>query len=432
MANAEHLAVLWQGVEIWNEWRENNNNCEILIDLIGANLTGLNLTQVNLNRANLSGADLSGVNLSHANLRMANLGEANLTGADLTGADLKMANLRMAILSRAKLSGADLKGAYLSLANLNEANLSEAKLSGVNLRMAYLGGTNLTGTNLSEANLSGAILERAEALETNFNKAILTGACLQDWTINNATNLYNVICDYVYLKPNQQERRPSSGNFATGEFFMLFRKAPDPVEAIVYDEANTVEVYQIGVGGNVQNYTSQPTTVETKVPDQVQTVQIDVRGDDLQNYTSQPTIIEARVPEQVNTVQVNLVGDDLQNYTSQPTTVQAEIPQPVKTVQVNPIGTNLHSSSSQQHLAEVATEIKQHLQLGQIYPTSTPTEKLIVVLEAIRRIESNPTLKVRVVKALREADPEVWKKLIDNPLSSIFLAAVEDWRSKEV
>lgn len=397
MANAEHLALLQQGVEVWNAWRANNHNYETLVDLVGVNFSGVNLSYANLSRANLTGADLSGANLSNANFKMANLGEVNFTGADLTGADLKMANLRMAILSGVKLGGADLTGAYLTLANLKEANLSAANLNGVNLRMAYLGEADLRGANLSEANLSGAILQRTQALNTNFNKAIFTGACLQDWMIDSTTNLYNVSCEYVYLKPNQQERCPSSGNFATGEFFMLFRTAPEPVDMIVNDEANTAQVYQIT--DNLQSDTSQQKTIEVTRPEPMNAVQDNPIGVNLHSSRLQQKMLEVTVVDGKDAVRVNSSGNARQLYTMQ------------------------------QNLNEVVTEIQQLLQVSQVYPTNTPIEKLIVVLEAIRRIESNSSLKARVINALKEVGPDAFRELIDTPLTNIFLATVEDWYS---
>ena len=308
-----------------------------------------------------------------------------------------MANLRMAILSGVKLGGADLTGAYLTLANLKEANLSAANLNGVNLRMAYLGEADLRGANLSEANLSGAILQRTQALNTNFNKAIFTGACLQDWMIDSTTNLYNVSCEYVYLKPNQQERCPSSGNFATGEFFMLFRTAPEPVDMIVNDEANTAQVYQIT--DNLQSDTSQQKTIEVTRPEPMNAVQDNPIGVNLHSSRLQQKMLEVTVVDGKDAVRVNSSGNARQLYTMQ------------------------------QNLNEVVTEIQQLLQVSQVYPTNTPIEKLIVVLEAIRRIESNSSLKARVINALKEVGPDAFRELIDTPLTNIFLATVEDWYS---
>jgi uncharacterized protein YjbI with pentapeptide repeats len=61
MANEEHLAILKQGVEVWNEWRKSNK--------IRTDLNGVNLTGTDLGNADFSDADLGEANLSHTNLR---------------------------------------------------------------------------------------------------------------------------------------------------------------------------------------------------------------------------------------------------------------------------------------------------------------------------------------------------------------------------
>jgi hypothetical protein len=76
MANDEHVALLKQGIDAWNAWRD--ENAPICPDLGGANLRG----------ADLSGANLYGAALNEANLRGADLDAAQLVNSDLTGADL--------------------------------------------------------------------------------------------------------------------------------------------------------------------------------------------------------------------------------------------------------------------------------------------------------------------------------------------------------
>ena len=56
MADAEHLEVLLQGTEAWNEWRQVNP--KIVPDLQGAQLDGVDLSGVDLRGADLSGAQL--------------------------------------------------------------------------------------------------------------------------------------------------------------------------------------------------------------------------------------------------------------------------------------------------------------------------------------------------------------------------------------
>jgi len=107
--------------------------------------------------------------------------------------------------------------------------------SDADLHSANLSDGNLNGMNLSNANLSGADFTRTQALATNFTGATLTGACLEDWNTNSKTKLDGVICEYVYLKQNQQERRPSSGSFKPREFTALFQKALETVDLIFAD-----------------------------------------------------------------------------------------------------------------------------------------------------------------------------------------------------
>jgi uncharacterized protein YjbI with pentapeptide repeats len=188
MSNAEHLALIKQGVATWNEWRQANP--EVRVNLFRADLEGMYLAG-----ANLSKVDLRRAQLSRAFLRSADLSEAYLLGADL--------------------SKTDLKNAHLSKAILRDANLSEADLSHANLAEAYL----------SEANLSHAIL-----IDVQLDRTLLTGACIDNWRIDNPAQLDRAICDYIYLKPNQQECRPRLGSFAPGELVNLCQRTLDILE----------------------------------------------------------------------------------------------------------------------------------------------------------------------------------------------------------
>ncbi len=169
MANPEHLAILKQGVEEWNKWRDKNR--DIQPDLIGANLRGADLSGANLKDTNLFAANLQGADLRWAYLIKANLFESNLTGAKLFRADLSMANFVRANLFRANLCRARLFRTNLSRANLCRSNLQEANLPKSILFGARLVGANLKGADLSEANmnsvdLSGAIIDK----DTNLQK----------------------------------------------------------------------------------------------------------------------------------------------------------------------------------------------------------------------------------------------------------------------
>ena len=57
MANQQHLDILRQGVEVWNEWLENSSDIKSLgeTDLSNADLRETNLSRIILNGVNLRG-----------------------------------------------------------------------------------------------------------------------------------------------------------------------------------------------------------------------------------------------------------------------------------------------------------------------------------------------------------------------------------------
>ena len=54
-----------------------------------------------------------------------------------------------------------------------------------------------------------------------------------------------------------------------------------------------------------------------------------------------------------------------------------------------------------------------------------------VVAKAVDEIESNPTLKARVIGALKAGGTEAFKELIDHPLVNILLASIDGWQDAE-
>jgi len=148
MANPEHLKILKQGVEAWNEWRRRNPH-------LIRDPSWPDLSQADLRGANLRGAKLDGALFTQADLRVAELEEANLRGAYFTLADLRGANLR----------GADLTGARLCEAYLGAANLG-ARLLWADLSAADLHGADLTGAAIGRTTFAENDLSEAKGLET--------------------------------------------------------------------------------------------------------------------------------------------------------------------------------------------------------------------------------------------------------------------------
>jgi uncharacterized protein YjbI with pentapeptide repeats len=196
MANQEHLEILEQGVDVWNQWRTQHPQ-------IQPELSRTSLGKSLLRGANLSGANLTRTNLSDVDLKDANLCEAILSHTNLGGSILNNANLRRASLKQAILIGAD-----LSYADLNQANLNDA----------YLNRANLTGTNLSNADLSGA----------NFDKAKI------GWTVFGNNNLSNVggLATVEHLGPSTLGIDTLHNSYNVSEDFL--RRAGIPEAFITY------------------------------------------------------------------------------------------------------------------------------------------------------------------------------------------------------
>jgi hypothetical protein len=149
MANPEHLAVLEQGVEKWNEWR--NENLEIKPDLERAVLNWMNLdnyvlTDSNLKQVQLRDASLRGTALQEAVLYNADLLRADFTFAKLNKADLRYTASNFVNFAQANLTEADLRGSDLTNVNFTWANLHETGFADV-----QLGGSNFGHNNLSTA-----------------------------------------------------------------------------------------------------------------------------------------------------------------------------------------------------------------------------------------------------------------------------------------
>lgn len=454
MANQKQVELLKQGAPDWNLWRTSNS--EEAIDLSDARLGGAYLS-----RADLRGADLRRAILAMATVIGADLGEANLSEAILFDAHLGAANLSNANLSKAEISGVN-----FSLSNLSGANFSLSNLIGADLKEA-----NLRGSNLSKA-----ILVRLIALGANFTGVNLTGACIEDWHINADTNLEDVECDYIYLKYPDEERRPSdpNKNFEPGDFAKLVQKAFNTVDLIFRNgvdwEALMISLEKLRVeaegaelsiqaienkndGAFVVRVNVPPeadkATVETylkheyelalKVLDERYRYELKAKDIEIASYrrentnimrlaewaSNRPIIVQAIATAESKlmseTFNTDLRGANVTNYANK---LQNNARQQAI----------LHNYAPEQRqtLAEAAAEIQQLLeQLSQSYPTTTQTEKMALVTKAVEEIERNPTLKARVIGALKAGSVETLKELIDNPLVNVLLAALEGWQEAE-
>ena len=125
MANPEHLQILEQGVEAWNQWR--CHNPDIKPDLFRADLIVL-MMMGDLKMVNFSGANLVGARCSPGSLALADFTDAHLSSADFAMTDLTLANFTRAYLWRTDFTQAD-----LAMANLSEVHLLNTVFGETNL-----------------------------------------------------------------------------------------------------------------------------------------------------------------------------------------------------------------------------------------------------------------------------------------------------------
>lgn len=160
MANPEHLEILRQGVNAWNQWRD--RNYYLRPDLRGIDLHGIDIRDAYFAEADLSHVDFSGRDLSRMQLDSADFSQAKFNDANLTRANLVRSNFFMA-----DLIGANLEGAELQAADFRQAYLMRANLRGI-----YLGGVDFTQADLTHADLSGSTLNATVFGDNYLDKVI--------------------------------------------------------------------------------------------------------------------------------------------------------------------------------------------------------------------------------------------------------------------
>jgi hypothetical protein len=94
-----------------------------------------------------------------------------------------------------------------------------------------------------------------------------------------------------------------------------------------------------------------------------------------------------------------------------------------ETLQARQISGITHNYAPRQNLLEAAAEIQKLLTyLEQTYSTE------LVAEEAIKQIEADPTLKQRVVSAVKEMGIEAFMQAINHPIAHILRAGIEGFK----
>ena len=426
-------------------------------------------------------ADLTDADFSEATLKSTDLREATVTHTcwrdtkKLDRARPGKTILADTAVRELLVSGNGYNKSYVD-ANLRGANLKGANLNQANLKLA-----DISEATLEDANLEWANLTEAQAIGTDFTHAYFTGACLEAWNIDSTTTLTNIDCQYVFLleKPNPQgnrERCPSSGDFQPGEFTKLFQEALNTVDLIFQNgvdwKAFVTAFKKVQVENedtelaiqSIENKGDGVVVVKVSVPPDTNKEKI--HSDFTQNYEVALKAAEEKYKEKLKAKDDEIViyreqsaelieiiklqaNRPIQNIFDVKAKAESDMSDNSQNLNIDNINqskatnpnvvfakdnarqefkNNNFTSQQTQSLAEAAVEIQQLLnQLSQSNPTTTNKEKMIVVGEVIDQIETNPTLKAKVINALKAGGVEAFKEAIDHPLVNILMATIDGW-----
>lgn len=247
MVNEENVALLRQGVKVWNQWRDTREQDSLQPDLSHANLNGIDLTGAKLHWTNLHQASLRGTVLNDADLFRADLIAADLSGAKCRGANFEGAfftspNADAALLCGANLSAADLTGARLPKLDLTGVNLTNAKLVDAQLAGSILERTDLRSADLAGANLSGVLfigthLEGAKlrdcmvygcsAWNVQLDGAVQTNLRISRWDEPSITVDNLEVAQFLYLMLYNQKIRDVIDTLTSKVVLILGRFTPE-------------------------------------------------------------------------------------------------------------------------------------------------------------------------------------------------------------
>lgn len=184
------------------------------------------------------------------------------------------------------------------------------------------------------------------------------------------------------------------------------------------ENAKTIHIYGDNYGNNMGATVSETNIDQSKSSIGVGVNQGEVKADKIAGIINKKEIMMSQESKKSSTF-------NLQNAQIAGGIVDAE------TVHAQHLGGNInnYAPEQRQNLVEAAVEIQQLLQqLEQTYPTNTQQEKQTVVREALKQIDSNPSLKARVVGTLKAGSIEAFKELINHPLVNILIASLEGWK----
>nr|WP_322715964.1 pentapeptide repeat-containing protein [Nostoc sp. ChiQUE02]MDZ8228819.1 pentapeptide repeat-containing protein [Nostoc sp. ChiQUE02] len=459
----------------------------VAIAIAGTSFRNTNLKDANFTHAILKSTDFRNANLTHTCWFQAQKLHLALVGTTY----LEKLPVQELVITREgidknfdhqNLRGVNLQGAYLADASFIGADLSEANLQDANLTRAKLVQTQLDGTDFTGATLTGAYIQDwGITTDTKFDGVRCEYVYMRLPTKENPDPL---------RKPDNHKEVFADGEF--GDFIQpifdtldlyhnqgvdpraiaisfkqLAENHPDAELEIVAMEKRGQDKFLLRAKTAVTADKSELSAEYFEIYNQLKALaeqevkalitEKDSRISDLQKMITtalqRPSFYSNIQVEEVGTMtntpggfsvggsvggNANNVQGDGNSVVQGDTTMTSD--RNINTgggnynerIRGDYVQGNYYAAGQPQSLAEAAAEIQLLLkQLEQTYPTTTTSQQMVIAAEAINRIESNPTLKKRVINAVKEGGLAAFEKAIDNPAGAFIVGAIKGWQEVE-
>ncbi|MEH1839719.1 MAG: pentapeptide repeat-containing protein [Nostoc sp.] len=390
---------------------------------------------------NFDRQDLCGVNFKGANLV-----DASFIGADLSGANLQDTNLSRAKLVQAQLNGTDFTGATLTGAYIQDWGITtDTKFDGVRCEYVYMRlPTKQNPDPLRKPDNNKEVFAPGEfgdfiqpifdTLDLYHNQEVDPRAIAISFK-QLAENHPDAELEIVAMEKRGQDKFllraktaiAADKSYLSAEYFDTYNEIkglPEREIKLLLEEKDS----RIRSLENFVNQALQRPSFYSNV-EQVGTMtnnpggfSIDgLVGGNVNNVQGEGN----RVFQRDTTMSGDAYGGKLRNINTGGGNYNERI-------EHDYIQGNYYAAGQPQSLAQAAAEIQLLLkQLEQTYPTTTTSQQMVVAAEAINRIESNPTLKKRVINAVKEGGLAAFEKAIDNPAGAFIVGAIKGWQEVE-
>jgi hypothetical protein len=418
------------------------------------------------------------------------VGGTSFYTADLKDACFDGASLRQTDFREANLTGTSFINAFgLELARTKGTILENPKvrqlLVTLNGRGQNLTGANLCGANLKRIDFREATLANVQLLDADLSDGCLTDACIQDWNINHNTRFNNVECKRVYLRRSQYghflDPKPDSGEFKPGEFEKWITDIQDTIDLIfqnglnwraflfsltqtainnegldlsvrsIENKGDGVVVAKLNIAQEMSKSLIHQEIIDhydhaIKMIDSKYQLILQCKDGEIERlksfYESQQRFVQDIFTGMAETRgEVSIVGESNRIYVmNKAGDIMEKSDRNINTsggnynerIQGDYVQGNYYAAGQPQSLAQAAAEIQLLLkQLEQTYPTATTSQQMVVAAEAINQIENNPTMKQKVINAVKEGGLAAFEKAIDNPAGAFIAGAIKGWQEIE-